>query len=183
VDLQSQDDRAGHNRNVSVHSGMGQLLNARSHALCFSVHSGSGAIVRDVPAGEYSALDLAQAKDAAGPGKNRQFGSSLIMPDSHYDGNNEQTRIVAEQLFTVWETRQQGSLKKFVSGSVPAWIACFLSLGGLVWNAAVISRDVAQNTEDIKELKQGNVGERLVRIETKIDQLTEQAKETKEVKK
>ena len=73
------------------------------------------------------------------------------MPD-RFDGNESQNRIIAEQLFTVWTNEQTRTTRRW-TGSMPAWIACVLSIGLLIWNAAVISGNVAQNTRRIDQIE------------------------------
>ena len=93
------------------------------------------------------------------------------------DGNASQTRAIAEQMFAAW-SKDQESKERHIGGSLPAWIACALSLLAVVWNAAVISGDVADNRRRIEvvEAKQERgvadshqVIDRLARIEAKLD--------------
>jgi hypothetical protein len=103
------------------------------------------------------------------------------MPDS-LDGNDSQNRRIANQLFDVWEERR-GS--KWLNGSAPAWIACALSLAAVLWNAAIISGNVAENTRriDAVETEQQRAAgdsrqviERMARIEAKLDIVLEDRK-------
>lgn len=100
-----------------------------------------------------------------------------------FDGNEAQNRVIARQLFDVWTAEQAAKAKThWLNGSIPAWIACALSLGMLVWNAAVISGDVADNTRRVTQLEvdqrrsEGDsrqVIERMARIEAKLDLILE----------
>lgn len=97
------------------------------------------------------------------------------------DGNRSQNRIIAEQMFDVWEARQSSSRSRFTA-SVPAWIACALSLATLIWGAGTLSGQVNRNTNDIRDLKAVQAqqssenaarSDRLARIEAKVDVLLE----------
>lgn len=98
------------------------------------------------------------------------------MPD-RFDGNESQNRKIADQLFTTWTEEQTRTAKRW-AGSLPAWVACILSIGLLIWNAAVISVNVAQNTRRIDQIEANerqNDGDnrqlidRMARIEAKVD--------------
>jgi hypothetical protein len=100
---------------------------------------------------------------------------------SEYDGNAAQNRIIAEQLFDIWEERQRGVRSRFTA-SIPAWIACAFSLATLVWGAGTLTGDIADNTRRIEvvEVVQGQQHrdnqverDRLARIEAKVDLLIE----------
>lgn len=100
------------------------------------------------------------------------------MPDA-LDGNESQNRIIARQMFAAW-SKDQESKERRIGGSAPAWIACALSLAAVIWNAAVISGDVADNRRRIEviEVKQERsvtenhqVIDRLARIEAKLDMM------------
>jgi hypothetical protein len=100
------------------------------------------------------------------------------------DGNETQARTVAKQLFSVWAKEQEGrTIRKY--GSLPAWVACALSLSAVIWNAAVISGDVAENARRIDRLEvdqrqqardNSQVIERMARIEAKLDLILEERK-------
>lgn len=96
------------------------------------------------------------------------------------DGNQTQTRVVGEQLFDIWEEKQKR--KSMLQGSLPAWIACALSLMAVIWQAAITSGDVSENrrrieTLEAQQLLQANdsraVIDRLARIEAKLDLVTD----------
>lgn len=96
-----------------------------------------------------------------------------------YDGNESQGRKIARQLFSVWSEEQESAQKRSARiGSVPAWVACVLSIGLLIWNAAVISGNVSDNTRRITALEANQsqsdrdgrqMIDRMARIEAKID--------------
>lgn len=100
-----------------------------------------------------------------------------------YDGNESQGRRIARQLFAAWSEEQDvASKRRVLVGSIPAWVACVLSIGLLVWNAAVISGNVADNTRRISQLEtdqrqsEGDnrqIIERMARIEAKLDIIVE----------
>lgn len=87
------------------------------------------------------------------------------------DGNETQSRVIAKQLFSVWAAEQDSRTRRWLNGSVPAWVACLLSVATLIWGAAVLASDVAENRRRIELVEADKVGERLARIETKLDQL------------
>ena len=99
------------------------------------------------------------------------------MPDS-LDGNESQARKMARQLFAIWTEEQESKAKKPSYGALPAWTACVLSVGALIWNAAIITGDVNDTRRRVEtlEVKQdqtvadrGQVIDRLARIEAKLD--------------
>lgn len=96
------------------------------------------------------------------------------------DGNQAQVRVIGEQMFDIWEDKQKR--KSMLHGSLPAWIACVLSLGAVLWQAAITSSDVNENRRRIEaieaqQLTQANdnraVIDRLARIEAKLDVVAE----------
>jgi hypothetical protein len=97
------------------------------------------------------------------------------------NGNAAQTRALAKTLFDTWKAEQDLAQKPSrVGGSIPAWIACGLSIATLIWGAAVISSDVSENRRRIESLEVGQLQQarddqasrdRLARIEAKIDVL------------
>lgn len=102
------------------------------------------------------------------------------MPD-RLDGNEAQNRAVARQLFSAWENEQERKIGKWGT-ALPAWIACVLSIGVLIWNAAVISGEVAENTRRIEQIERERrqeagdnrlMIERMARIEAKVDLILE----------
>lgn len=105
------------------------------------------------------------------------------------DANETQARRMANQLFDVWserkEQKEQASGPKWIHGSAPAWVACLLSLGAVLWNAAIISQNVAENARRITavEIEQQRAAtdnrqviERMARIEAKLDIVLEDRK-------
>lgn len=97
------------------------------------------------------------------------------------DPNEAANRKIARQLFSIWSEEQEAKRSR-LSGSAPAWIACALSLCAVIWNAAVISGDVGDNTRRITaiELEQRSqasdnreIIERMARIEAKLDLVVE----------
>jgi hypothetical protein len=97
------------------------------------------------------------------------------------DGNAAQTRALAETLFDTWKAQQEGAVRRhWLGGSIPSWGACALSIGTLIWGAAVLSSDVSENRRRVElvETTQAqqtrddqSVRDRLARIEAKIDVL------------
>lgn len=106
------------------------------------------------------------------------------MADDEFDGNRSMTRVIAEQMFDVWNARQS-SLRSRFTASIPAWIACALSLVVLIWGAGMLAGQVNRNTNDIRDLKAAQAQQaaedqvtrdRLARIEAKVDVLIEGAR-------
>lgn len=101
------------------------------------------------------------------------------MPESN--GNAVQTRALAQTLFDTWKADQDlSSKRRILGGSIPAWVACALSIGTLIWGAAVISSDVSENRRRIEAVESQQMQQarddqasrdRLARIEAKIDVL------------
>lgn len=93
------------------------------------------------------------------------------------DGNTAQTRVIANQMFDIWEARQG---KK--RASWPAWAGLGLSCIGIVFAAGSLRSDVATANTRIDKLEQRadaqdrtatQVNDRLARIETKLDLVLE----------
>jgi len=95
------------------------------------------------------------------------------------DANQTQTRVIAEQIFTIWEEKQKR--KSMLHGSLPAWVACALSLLAVIWQAAITSSNVEENRRRIEVVEaqliqqatdNRGVIDRLARIEAKLDLLS-----------
>lgn len=93
------------------------------------------------------------------------------------DPNEASARKIARQLFSIWSEEQEAKRSR-LSGSLPAWIACVLSLAAVIWNAAVISGDVSENSRRIDKIEveqqrqatdNRQIIERMARIEAKLD--------------
>lgn len=91
-----------------------------------------------------------------------------------------QTRAVGEQLFSIWEAKQDRKSK--LQGSLPAWAACALSVGTVLWQAAITSGNVEDNTRRVEQVEielrsqqqdDRVVIERLARIEAKLDLISD----------
>jgi len=103
------------------------------------------------------------------------------MPNSDLDGNAAATRKVADQLFDAWSEkrdRDEGNKRRALAGSAPAWGGLLLAVLGIIWGAAVLSRDVNDHTRRIVEIENEQrtqatdnrqVIERMARIEAKLD--------------
>ena len=97
------------------------------------------------------------------------------MPDSQ--GDNAQVRKIADQLYDAWADRQDKPRANLWS-VLPAWIACILSIGTMLWQVAVTTQRVNDNNRRIIQLesdvreqasKSNVINERLARIEAKLD--------------
>jgi len=91
-------------------------------------------------------------------------------------GNAAQVRVVAEQLFTIWEEKQ-GKHR----ASWPAWLGLAISFAVMVFSAGVLRGDVASATDrSVKNESRIEILERdraaLARIEAKVDILMEERK-------
>lgn len=86
-------------------------------------------------------------------------------------GNSEQIRIIAEQLYAVWESKHSKR-----RASWPAWAGLILSVLGLAYAAGFTTNEIAsaqsvgvENSRKIEELeKQASA---IARIEAKVDVL------------
>lgn len=97
-------------------------------------------------------------------------------------GNSEQTRIVAEQLFAVWEEKQRRAEKesrRWWQSNASGWVAMFVLAVGAIAAASNIQNIASaadarsiKNERDIDEMRVVNA-DRLARIETKVDRLLE----------
>lgn len=105
------------------------------------------------------------------------------MPNSA--GDSTQTRIIAEQLFATWKAEQEIEAKanrRWLGGNVAGWIAALVAIIGAI-AAGANTYDLAadanarsvQNENAISAMKADN-GDRLARIETKIDLMMEERK-------
>ncbi len=100
-----------------------------------------------------------------------------------WDGNEAQSRKVARSLFDVWREEQESEAKNAkLGGVVPAWFAVVLSVGTLVWGAAVLSADVKDTKRRVDQIEIGDrqqeivnreIVERMARIEAKLDIVVE----------
>lgn len=95
------------------------------------------------------------------------------------DGNAAQTRALAETLFDTWKAQQDRETKRWFGSKLPGWIGAI----GLIISAIlaggythILATDAnarsIKNETAISTLKADN-GDRLARIETKIDLLME----------
>lgn len=105
------------------------------------------------------------------------------MPDGL--GNQSQVRTIAEQLFEVWkaeQAREAREQRKWYQTNAANWLAGIFLIGGLIAGAVNV-RSMAQDARDlstknetaIAAMKADN-GDRLARIETKIDLMMEERK-------
>lgn len=101
------------------------------------------------------------------------------------DGNEAQTRRMAQQMFEAWES-QSGKRNARLAGSVPAWLGVIVSLCTILWAAAFVAGDVDENRRRIDKLEaevrlqsanNQQVLERLASIEAKLDLITEERKQ------
>lgn len=106
------------------------------------------------------------------------------------DGNDAQIRAVANTLFDSWQAHQEveNKRKSLIYGSIPAWVACALSILAVLWQAAITTQRVNENTRRIVSLE-ANDAERsredkattqqLARIEAKMDLIINERAETR----
>lgn len=105
------------------------------------------------------------------------------MPDGL--GNQSQTRIIAEQLFEVWKAEQAREAKdarKWWQSNAAGWLGAIVVITGLIAGAANV-RSMAQDARDLSTKNEAAIavmkadnGDRLARIETKIDLMMEERK-------
>src|SRR5688572_13686101 len=95
-------------------------------------------------------------------------------------GNDAQVRTVAEQLFDVWQSRQEAEqkLRSRWVGSAPAWIACVLSVIAVFWQAGVTTQSISDTIRRVdgieaylreKDREDKLTMQQLARIEAKVD--------------
>lgn len=96
------------------------------------------------------------------------------------DGNNTQIRAVADQLFDSWQAHQEAESKRktLIYGAIPAWVACALSITAVLWQAAITTQRVNENTRRVEQLERSDqersredkaTTQQLARIEAKMD--------------
>lgn len=96
------------------------------------------------------------------------------------DGNDTQVRAIADSLFTAWQANQDAENKRrnLIYGSIPAWVACALSVTAVLWQAAITTQRVNENTRRIAQLELNDqeqsredkaTTQQLARIEAKMD--------------
>lgn len=100
-------------------------------------------------------------------------------------GDGAQTRIIAEQLFATWKAQQELEAKatrRWLGGNVAGWLASLsVIVGAIVAGASTydLASDAnarsVRNENTIATMKADN-GDRLARIETKIDLMMEDRK-------
>jgi hypothetical protein len=96
------------------------------------------------------------------------------------NGNDTQIRAIADSLFESWEARQEIDQKRrsLIYGSIPAWVACALSITAVLWQAAITTQRVNENTRRVEQLERSDqersredkaTTQQLARIEAKMD--------------
>lgn len=70
------------------------------------------------------------------------------------DGNDVAVRAIAQTLFDTWKAEQEIDQKRRVfGGSIPAWVACGLSIVGIVMLAGGTNQKVNDNIRRIDTLE------------------------------
>lgn len=99
------------------------------------------------------------------------------MPDS-LDGNEAQNRIIARQLFDAWAAEQDAKTKaerRWFGSNVAGWVSIMVVLvTGIIafvstYNLAISADARSQRNETAINLMKTETGDRLARIETKLD--------------
>lgn len=98
-------------------------------------------------------------------------------------GNAAQTRIIAEQLFEVWKSEQAREAKdtrRWWQSNAATWLGGIFLIVGLIAGAVNV-RSMAQDARDLSTKNEAAIaamkadnGDRLARIETKIDLMMEE---------
>lgn len=98
-------------------------------------------------------------------------------------GNAAQTRIIAEQLFEVWKAEQEREARegrRWWQSNAASWLGGVALLVGLIAGAVNV-RSMAQDARDLSTKNEAAIaamkadnGDRLARIETKIDLMMEE---------
>lgn len=77
-----------------------------------------------------------------------------------------------------YDEARKSAWASILQGSLPAWIACVLSISCLIWQAAITTQKVNENNRRIMVLESGqqeqakdnrDIGNRLASIEAKLD--------------
>src|SRR4051812_42037935 len=99
------------------------------------------------------------------------------------DGNDAQTRIIAKQLFSIWETEQAGKAtenRRWWQSNAGGWVAILVVAVGIITAASNINNIAVdanarslKNEAAINNMRAENA-DRLARIETKVDRLLEE---------
>lgn len=100
-------------------------------------------------------------------------------------GNDSQVRIIAEQLFEIWKAEQEREARenrKWWQSNASGWISGIIAVGAIIFGGADLYNLASDanarsltNENAIASLKADN-GDRLARIETKIDLMMEERK-------
>ena len=96
------------------------------------------------------------------------------------NGNDTQVRAIADTLFDSWTMRQETEQKRrsLIYGSIPAWVACALSITAVLWQAAITTQRVNETTRRVEQLERSEqersredkaTNQQLARIEAKMD--------------
>jgi uncharacterized protein YlxW (UPF0749 family) len=96
------------------------------------------------------------------------------------NGNDAQVRAIADSLFDSWQANQDAENKRrtLIYGSIPAWVACALSITAVLWQAAITTQQVAETTRRVEQLERSDqeqsredkaTTQQLARIEAKMD--------------
>lgn len=96
------------------------------------------------------------------------------------NGNDAQVRAIADSLFDSWQANQdaENKRKSLIYGSIPAWVACALSITAVLWQAAITTQRVNENTRRVEVLERSDqersredkaTTQQLARIEAKMD--------------
>lgn len=105
------------------------------------------------------------------------------MPDGL--GNQSQVRTIAEQLFEVWKAEQDREAKearRWWQSNATSWFGAMVVVCGFIAGAVNV-RSMAQDARDLSTKNEAAIaamkadnGDRLARIETKIDLMMEERK-------
>lgn len=99
-------------------------------------------------------------------------------------GNAAQTRVIAEQLFAVWEAKRASENTK-QRASWPAWLGLALTIITLIFSAGSLRSEFATQDTRISKVEErldnqdraiALITDRLARIETKLDLALDQRK-------
>ncbi len=105
------------------------------------------------------------------------------MTEPTNDADPVMARVIARQLFQTWKEEQALDAKetrRWLGGSAPAWIAMVVTILTAAFVGGVVRAEISDATDTIEKHEQrldandtkiADIKERLVRIETKIDQI------------
>lgn len=93
------------------------------------------------------------------------------------DGNESQVRAIADQLgrqmFEQWKREQEADRRPLSLTSITSAAALAISAGTMIWQAAITTQRVNENTRRIEKIEAFGFDRNFARLEAKVDLLIE----------